>query len=336
SGTAYVADCYVRNNGVTYVSKSAHTSSATNAPGTGAQSSTYWTTYSVFNVTDILDNFGTQYPQWAAQGFEIAGFGWFQGWNDGQSTTTGLAIRYEQNLVRLIKQLRLYYQGRYPGKIKTDAPFVVATCGFDGWAAAGNRLTLANAQLAVGNPALYPEFAGNVKSMEARGYWRTSGPNTAQNYHYYHNAETYMLVGDAMGRGMLDLLGRDDFTTWASKWPGANLSTPGADADGDGMSNEAERLFGLDPTRGSSCRPVAASITLNTIGDFTYTRRTRTLTNSTYAIWTSTDLNTWIQDTGATQTVTSTANEVEVVSVGLNVTLLTGDKRFVQVRAATP
>ena len=82
--------------------------------------------------------------------------------------------------------------------------------------------------------------------------------------------------------------------------------------------------------------PVAASITLNTIGDFTYTRRTRTLTNATYTIWTSTDLNTWVQDPGATQTVTSTANEVEVVSVGLSVTLLTGDKRFVQVRAATP
>jgi autotransporter-associated beta strand protein len=80
------------------------------------------------------------------------------------------------------------------------------TCGFDGFAAAGNRLTVVNAQLAVGDPVKYPEFDGNVKSMEGRGYWRTSGPNLAQNYHYYHNAETYMLVGDAMGRGMIDLL----------------------------------------------------------------------------------------------------------------------------------
>ncbi|MCU0781531.1 MAG: hypothetical protein MUF04_10585, partial [Akkermansiaceae bacterium] len=37
----------------------------------------------VFNVTDVLDNFATEYPEYAAQGFEIAGFAWFHGWNDG-------------------------------------------------------------------------------------------------------------------------------------------------------------------------------------------------------------------------------------------------------------
>jgi alpha-galactosidase len=204
SGLAYVTGSQVKHNGVTYSSKTNHTSSATNAPVPAGN--TNWAVYSVFNVCDILDNFATEYPQWATRGFEIGGFGWFQGWNDGQSSETEYAVRYEQNLVRLIKQLRLYYNGRYPGKIQPTAPFVTVTCGFDGMAAAGNRLTVANAQLAVENPTLYPEFAGNVKTMEGRGYWRISGPNTAQNYHYYHNAETYMLVGDAMGRGMIDLL----------------------------------------------------------------------------------------------------------------------------------
>lgn len=204
SGLAYVTGSQVKHNGVTYSSKTNHTSSASNAPVPAGN--TNWAVYSVFNVCDILDNFAAEYPQWANRGFEIGGFGWFQGWNDGQSSETEYAVRYEQNLVRLIKQLRLYYNDRYPGKIEPTAPFVTVTCGFDGMAAAGNRLTVANAQLAVGNPTLYPEFAGNVKSMEGRGYWRTSGPNMAQNYHYYHNAETYMLVGDAMGRGMIDLL----------------------------------------------------------------------------------------------------------------------------------
>ncbi len=206
SGIAYTSGAHVKNVGNIYVSKNAHTAAAANAPGVGASWSTNWTLFNVTNVVDVLDNFATEYPQWATRGFEIAGFGWFHGWNDGQSNTTGHAIRYEQNLVRLIKQLRLYYNGRYPGKIQPTAPFVTVTCGFDGWAAAGNRLTVVNAQLAVGNPTLYPEFTDNVKSMEGRGYWRTTGPNTAQNYHYYHNAETYMLVGDAMGRGMADLL----------------------------------------------------------------------------------------------------------------------------------
>ena len=205
SGLAYVIGSQVKHGGKTFVSKTNHTSAAGNAPPASG-SNTNWNAYSVFNVCDILDNFATEYPQWATRGFEIAGFGWFHGWNDGQSSETEYAVRYEQNLVRLIKQLRLYYEGRYPNKIKPNAPFVPVTCGFDGFAATGNRLTVVNAQLAVGSPAKYPEFVGNVKSMEGRGYWRTSGPNLAQNYHYYHNAETYMLVGDAMGRGMIDLL----------------------------------------------------------------------------------------------------------------------------------
>ena len=30
-----------------------------------------------FNVVDVLDNFATEYPQYAAQGFEIAGYVWW-------------------------------------------------------------------------------------------------------------------------------------------------------------------------------------------------------------------------------------------------------------------
>jgi len=40
----------------------------------------------ITNVTDILDNFATEYPAWAAQGFEIAGFVWWQGYNDMQGS----------------------------------------------------------------------------------------------------------------------------------------------------------------------------------------------------------------------------------------------------------
>jgi alpha-galactosidase len=205
SGLAYVIGSQVKHGGKTFVSKTNHTSAAGNAPPASG-SNTNWNAYSVFNVCDILDNFATEYPQWATRGFQIAGIGWFQGWNDGQSSDTEYAVRYEQNLVRFIKQLRLYYNARYPTQTTPTIPFVTVTCGFDGFAAAGNRLTVVNAQNAVGDPVKYPEFDGNVKSMEGRGYWRTSGPNMAQNYHYYHNAETYMLVGDAMGRGMIDLL----------------------------------------------------------------------------------------------------------------------------------
>ncbi|MCU0784567.1 MAG: hypothetical protein MUF81_11105 [Verrucomicrobia bacterium] len=81
-------------------------------------------------MTDVLDNFATQYPQWAAQGFEIAGFVWVQGNKDlGEPA----ASHYETNRVNLIKKVRPYYENRYPGKIKPNAPFVIATgCGDPG------------------------------------------------------------------------------------------------------------------------------------------------------------------------------------------------------------
>ena len=68
-------------------------------------------------------------------------------------------------------------------------------------------LTVANGQLAVsGETGKYPEFAGNVLTMDIRKYWRgvEVSPST-QGYHYNQNAETYVLVGDAIVRGMLKL-----------------------------------------------------------------------------------------------------------------------------------
>ena len=60
--------------------------------------------------------------------------------------------------------------------------------------------------MAVGNPALHPEFAGTVKSVDILKYWRTIAESPKnQDYHYNQNAETYMLVGDAMGRAMLEM-----------------------------------------------------------------------------------------------------------------------------------
>ncbi len=292
---------------------------------------------SVTNVTDVLDHWATQYPQWAAQGFEIAGFVWFQGWNDGLSYTTPYADRYETNLVELIKHLRSYYGNRYPGKIKTNAPFVVATSGFNGWSASGNRLQVANAQLAVSNTNKYPGFADNVKTMETRGYWRDAAvsPNSKQDYHYWRNAETFLLVGDALGRGMIDLLGAgtvSDYASWATSFPGANLSDPNADFDGDTLSNDYERIWGLNPTNALSRNPFASISSLQS-GSFTYTRRTPSLTLLNYTVWTSTNLLAWTQDLGAGQTPGAPLNQVETVTVNLSPALRTNPSFFVRLRA---
>ncbi|MCU0784566.1 MAG: hypothetical protein MUF81_11100 [Verrucomicrobia bacterium] len=331
NGAVYTAaDQYVRHNRKIYTSKAAHTASAASEPGVGAQSSTYWTVYSVSNTVDVLDNFASLYPSYAAQGFEIAGYVWFQGNWDLQNSI--YANRYETNLVRFIKQLRQYYASRYPGKCSTNTPFVLATgCGDPG--TNGNGLIVANAQLAMNNTSKYPQFAGNVKTMDTRGYWRSVAESPMdQGYHYNHNAETYMLTGDALGRGMIDLLRNADFTAWAAKFPGANLTDPNADFDGDGLNNNHERIWGLNPTNATSRNLFKSTTTLKS-GNFSYTRRSPALTGISYTVWTSTNLTTWAQDSGAIQTPAAPVADVETVTVTLSPALVTQSRLFVRMRA---
>jgi len=150
-------------------------------------------------VHEVLDNFAAEFPQYKDQGYEIAGFVWWQGHKDGGSAAH--ASRYEQNLVHFIKTLRKEFEA-------PKAPFVIATIGFGGWEMAGHQLTVAKAQLAVsGDKGKYPEFKGNVLTVESRDFWRdVSVSPRNQGYHYNRNAETYMLVGDALGRAMVGLL----------------------------------------------------------------------------------------------------------------------------------
>ena len=151
---------------------------------------------------EVLDDFDKLFPQYKDQGYEIAGFAWWQGHKDGNPAH---ASRYEQNLVRLIKTLRKEFDA-------PQAPFVLGTIGFGGWEMQGPHLTVANAQLAVsGEKGRYPEFKGNVLTVETRDFWRTvDGSPRNQGYHYNRNAETYMLVGEALGRGMVELLEDND------------------------------------------------------------------------------------------------------------------------------
>lgn len=152
----------------------------------------------VKDVREVLDDIPKFVPNYKGQGYKIAGFVWWQGHKDQGEP---YASRYEQNLVRLIDSLRSDFKA-------PKAPFVLATIGFGGKAMGPLGLTVANAQLAVGDPRKHPEFAGNVKTVESRGFWpdKENSPNAKQDYHYYHNAGTYMEVGASLGWAMADLL----------------------------------------------------------------------------------------------------------------------------------
>jgi len=127
----------------------------------------------------------------------------------------------------------------------------------------------------------------------------------------------------------------DPFVAWIdANYPTLSDKTPAGDPDHDGMSNQQEFAFGLNPSSGSSVNPISVPLD-KTSGKFSYTRRaTPASTGLVYTVLTSTDLVTWTADATATagQTVTATNGDVETVQVTLSATPV-GGKLFVRVAA---
>lgn len=146
----------------------------------------------VANAKKVLSELDKYYP--GAKKYEIAGFFFWQGDKDRYNAVH--ADRYEQNLVRFIEQLRKDFNA--PG-----AKFVCATLGQTKKGDGGNEGKILEAQLAVdGNSGKYPQFKGNVATVYANPLCHGG----ASNSHYNGNAETYMDVGEAMGKAMVELL----------------------------------------------------------------------------------------------------------------------------------
>jgi hypothetical protein len=143
----------------------------------------------VARVNQVLANLSTYYPAYTGGGYEIAGFGWHQGWNDlGQATA-----EYETNLTNLIHDLRAQFS-------VPDLPVVIANTGMAN-GSGGNVLV---AQMNVGNPALHPEFAGTVTTVDTRPFdFGTLLGGSDEGYHWNWNAESYFKIGESMGKAMM-------------------------------------------------------------------------------------------------------------------------------------
>jgi hypothetical protein len=128
--------------------------------------------------------------------YELAGLGWHQGWND--RINDRFNAEYAANLANFIRDVR-------KDLAAPQLPFVIAETGMTGPEETHPRaLSLMRAQAAV---AEMPEFQGNVAFVSTRGFWRPAAESpTNQGYHWNSNAETYYLIGQAMGEAMLKLL----------------------------------------------------------------------------------------------------------------------------------
>jgi|GEM_PF-514052 len=164
-------------------------------PSSGGEVGLYYKRM-IAEVRKVCDNL-SHIPGYAGEGYELAGFVWYHGWNDGCDPKKAIP-QYEQNLVNLIKDVRKDLKApQLPVVIgELTGPWVEAP---DEWA------LLRKAQA---KAAACPEFQGNVLFVETHDFVRPpeQSPNPTHGHHEFGNAETYFLVGDALGRGMLRLL----------------------------------------------------------------------------------------------------------------------------------
>ena len=163
-------------------------------PSSGGEVGPFYTEM-LKHVKDVLADLKTHFADYDGKGYEIAGFGWHQGWNDGCSAN--MVAEYEKNMANFIRDVRKDLGVK-------DLPFVIADSGFGGRnQKVDRRLGIRKAQAAV---AKYPEFKGTVFTVETQDFFRPGEDSPSRHgFHWNCNAETYFLIGNGMGEAMRKL-----------------------------------------------------------------------------------------------------------------------------------
>ena len=192
----------------------------------------------------VLGDIKEYFPDYdSSQGYEIAGFVWFQGWNDGVGKGNP---QYVEQMTHFIKDIRKDLN-------VSKMPFVIGELGTDGPEAGGWVATFRKQQAEI---AALPEFKDNVRLAKTAQCWDT-GPydmsekwkdfqaaakvnskkaiddptrvkpgdffqkNWAQRYvkelaytsdkryHYNGSARSYYEMGQSMGNAMLELISKN-------------------------------------------------------------------------------------------------------------------------------
>ncbi|GIW90276.1 MAG: sialate O-acetylesterase [Pirellulaceae bacterium] len=160
-----------------------------------------------------LAELDSRFPHLKSRRVHIAGFVWFQGFNDmiNRDLRSRDYADYTQWLIQFIKDVRRDLNA-------PNMPFVIGELGTGG---VPNRGAFQKAQAAV---AEYAEFRGNVvfvptaefydthaHELFEKGYWRGTPEQKAEwekvgndrPYHYLGSGKTYYLIGVAFGEAML-------------------------------------------------------------------------------------------------------------------------------------
>lgn len=161
-------------------------------------------------VDATLKDLKTHFPDDADRGYELAGFVWFQGWND--LINADYTAAYTSNLKHLINDVRKDLKS-------PQLPFVIGQAGFDGANPNDGLKKFKDAQAAVMET---PEFKGNVALVKTDVYWDSTAEAVYKKgwrenieewnkvgsdypFHYLGSGKTMFGIGQGLGEAALAL-----------------------------------------------------------------------------------------------------------------------------------
>lgn len=167
-------------------------------PSAGGTTGEFYNTM-IQTVRDVTENLETEFPNIGTSDFEISGFAWFQGWNDGASDD--FLNEYESNLYHLVNDVRNDLE-------KPDLPVVIASSGQGGFVQTNDlwvqsmQNIVSVAQENVGcNDTLY---GGKVGFVDTKPFYLNESASPADAIHHFNNnALTFLNTGKAMGDEMI-------------------------------------------------------------------------------------------------------------------------------------
>ena len=168
----------------------------------------------VAEVHGCLAEIGKRFPGYKNQGYELAGFVWFQGWNDQYQDRW---LSYEKNMVNFIRDVRKEFKS-------PQLPFVIGQMGHDGMKKDKEGSPRDYIKKAQENVPKMSEFVGSVVCVKTDQFWDLeahaifTGPGSWSKdvnkwrqfgndfgYHYYGSPWCFAQIGTAFGEAMMKL-----------------------------------------------------------------------------------------------------------------------------------
>ncbi|MEO0726265.1 MAG: sialate O-acetylesterase [Bacteroidota bacterium] len=167
-------------------------------PSAGGTTGEFYNTM-IQTVQDVTQNLGTEFPDIGVTEYEISGFAWFQGWNDGAEDS--FLAEYESNLHHLVADIRNDLNA-------PNLPIVIANSGHGGFSTTGDLWVQSMQDIvavAQENVACNDDiYGGTVGFTETKQYYQEASESPDDAIHHFHNNALFFLnTGKAMGDEMI-------------------------------------------------------------------------------------------------------------------------------------